>query len=233
MPKFTVKQPMAIRVGVHVSPKPVQDARCPWESVCAPIFRGAGFPRLYWLMDRPDQLEGAGTLTRTESGYRVQFRRTYGRPQAELWAAVSSPDGLDSWYPTQLRTDGVVGNPVTETFEGEDGAREAAPPGILTEYEPPHLFEYRIEGPDEAPHAGMLGTQTIRMEAHSRADTGSSSLVFTHDVETLPTALDVLGGWHYCLEYLGRHLESGREPTSEDHERFRGYYHAVFGDADK
>ncbi len=182
-------------------------------------------------MDAPDQLDGAGTLTRTASGYRVQFRRTYGRPQSDLWDAISSPDGLDSWFPTRLRTDGVVGNPVTETFEGEDGSREAAPPGTLTAYEPPHVFEYRVEGPDEAPYAGMLGTQTIRMEARAGDDAGSSEMVFTHDVTTLPTALDVLGGWHFCLEYLAKHLESGREPTPEDSRRFTRYYQAAYGDA--
>lgn len=180
----------------------------------------------------PDHLQGAGTLTRTARGYRVQFRRTYARPQEELWDAISSPDGLDSWYPTRLRTDGVVGNPVVETFEGEDGTSEAAPPGTLTAFQPPHVFEYSIEGPDEAPYAGMLGAQTIRMEANPGEDAESSDLVFTHDVETLPTALDVLGGWHFCLEFLSQRLGSGREPTPEDHERFRSYYHATYGDAE-
>ena len=185
-------------------------------------------------MDEPQGLEGAGTLTRIPTGYRVEFRRDYARPLDELWNAISSPDGLDSWYPTRLRTDGVVGNRVSETFEGEDGVVEDAPPGTLTAYEPPHVFEYRIEGPDEAPYAGMLGDQTIRMEARPGDREGTSRLTFIHDVETLPTALDVLGGWHYCLEYLGMRMGANdAEPTSEDHERFRSYYHATYGSADE
>jgi len=181
-------------------------------------------------MDPAEKIEGAGSLTRTGNGYRVAFRRAYARPLGDLWQAISAPEGLDSWYPTRLRTDGVVGNPVTETFEGEEGVSEEAPPGTLTAYEPPHVFEYRVEGPDEAPYPGMLGDQTIRMEARPGETEGSSVLVFTHDVETLPSALDVLGGWHYCLANLGRYLEGTPAPTSEDHERFRRYYHATYGE---
>ena len=180
-------------------------------------------------MDQTAKPDGAGTLERTAGGYRVQFERTYDRPVEQLWEAISSPEGLDSWYPTKLRTDGVVGNRVTETFEGEDGSSEAAPPGTLTAYEPPHVFEYRVEGPDEAPYAGMLGHQTLRMEARPHDDGRGSRLVFTHDVETLPTALDVLGGWHYCLEHLALRMGANGEPTPENHERFRRYYQARFG----
>jgi len=121
---------------------------------------------------------------------------------------------------------------VSETFEGENGTPEAAPPGTLTAYEPPRLFEYRIEGPDEAPYAGMLGTQTIRMEVAPGANNEESGLTFIHDVERLDTALDVLGGWHFCLAYLALHLGAGARPTPEDHERFRRYYQAAYGATD-
>lgn len=182
-------------------------------------------------MDESRHLEGAGTLERTSGGYRVRFVRAYDRPRDELWEAISSPEGLDGWYPTKLRTDGVVGNRVTETFEGEDGVPEPAPPGTLTAYEPPRLFEYRVEGPSEAPHAGMLGDQTIRMEARPTDGDQGSELVFTHEVETLPTALDVLSGWHYCLEFLALSMGAHGEPTRENLERFKRYYQAEYGSA--
>lgn len=183
-------------------------------------------------MNGTDRPEGAGTLERTPSGYRVKFVRNYDRPLEELWEAISSPEGLDSWYPTKLRTDGVVGNLVTETFEDEDGASVPAPTGTLTAYDPPNVFEYRIEGPDEAPHAGMLGDQTIRMEARASEDGRGSTLVFTHDVQTLPTALDVLGGWHYCLEFLALQMGAHGEPTRENLEHIKEYYQAEYGGAD-
>lgn len=181
-------------------------------------------------MSEPNQLDGAGTLTPTAEGYAVRFVRHYPRSLSALWQAISAPDGLDTWYPTKLRTDGVVGNLVEETFESPDGSGpEPAPPGVLTAYDPPNVFEYRVDGPDEAPHAGMLGVQTIRMEAR-RGDTEDESvLTFTHLVETLPTALDVLSGWHYCLEFLALEMGQKGEPTKESLERFKSYYEGRYG----
>lgn len=178
-------------------------------------------------MDETGKLEGAGTLERTPGGYRVQFVRTYERSQDELWDAITSPEGLDSWYPTRLRTDGVVGSAVNETFEGEDGVRLPAPPGTLTAYEPPRLFEYRTEGPVEAPEPSTRGLQTIRMETQSGPDGDSSTLVFTHDVESLDIAVDVLGGWHYCLEFLALTMGADGEPTRENLERFKQHYQGM------
>lgn len=179
-------------------------------------------------MSQTGQLDGAGTLARTTDGYTVRFVRHYPRPVEHLWRAISSPEGLDAWYPTKLRTDGVVGNLVDETFEGADGA-EPAPPGVLTAYDPPHVFEYRVDGPAESPHPGMLGVQTIRMEARKGATEDESVLTFTHLVETLPTALDVLSGWHYCLEFLALEMGQKGEPTKENLERFKSYYQDKYG----
>lgn len=180
-------------------------------------------------MNHAKRLEGAGTLSETQGRYEVRFVRHYARSVEELRRAISSPEGLDAWYPTKLRTDGVVGNRVTETFELPDGSPpQDAPPGFLTAYEPPHVFEYRIEGPQEAPYAGMLGDQTIRMEVQPGGEPGHSTLVFTHWVQTLPTALDVITGWHYCLDYLAQSLGAGRAPTSEDHESYKAYYLARY-----
>ena len=183
-------------------------------------------------MSHEGHLDGAGTLTRTGSGYTVRFVRHYPRPVEDLWRAISAPEGLDTWYPTKLRTDGVVGNLVEETFESPDGAGpEPAPPGVLTAYDPPNVFEYRVDGPDKAPHAGMLGVQTIRMEARRGATEDESVITFTHLVETLQTALDVLSGWHYCLEFLALEMGQKGEPTKESLERFKDYYESSYGTA--
>jgi hypothetical protein len=75
----------------------------------------------------------------------------------------------------------------------------------------------------------MLGVQTIRMEAQKGATEGESVLIFTHFVETLPTALDVLSGWHYCLEYLALEMGQKGEPTKENLERFKRFYQEMYG----
>src|SRR5690606_32716955 len=148
---------------------------------------GLTFPVYPSPMDETTSIDGAGTLTNApDGGYRVRFVRAYDRPVEDLWAALTEPELLDSWYPPKLRTDGVVGNPVTETFESTDGTPpEPTPPGTLTAYEPPHVFEYRVHGPAEAEYPGMIGEQRIRMEAGPGGHDGESVLTFTHDIEKL------------------------------------------------
>ena len=182
-------------------------------------------------MDETTSIDGAGTLTNApDGGYRVRFVRAYDRPVEDLWAALTEPELLDSWYPTKLRTDGVVGNPVTETFESTDGTPpEPTPPGTLTAYEPPHVFEYRVHGPAEAEYPGMIGEQRIRMEAGPGGHDGESVLTFTHDIEKLEGALDVLAGWHYCLEFLNLQMGAPGEPTKENVERYKAYYQRTYG----
>lgn len=182
-------------------------------------------------MNETTQLEGAGTLTRVPDGpYLVRFVRAYDRPVEDLWNALTEPELLDSWYPTKLRTDGVVGNPVTETFESKDGTPPMpTPPGTLTAYDPPHVFEYRIHGPDEAEYPGMIGEQRIRMEATPGGHDGESVLTFTHEIGRLDGALDVLAGWHYCLEFLALAMGAPGEPTEENIARYKAYYLATYG----
>jgi len=183
-------------------------------------------------MDETLTLEGAGTLTRAPDGrYRVRFVRAYDRPVTDLWEALTEPERLDTWYPTKLRTSGVVGDPVTEAFESTDGTPPPeTPPGTLTAYEPPHVFAYQVDGPPDAPYPGMRGKQEIRMEAREGGDTQESVLTFTHDVETLESALDVLPGWHYCLEYLALNMGAEGEPTEENLERYKAYYRRTYGE---
>jgi uncharacterized protein YndB with AHSA1/START domain len=179
---------------------------------------------------------GAGRLARFPDGsYRVTFVRSYDRPASELWLAVTEPPGLDAWYPTKLRHEGVVGTAIVETFEAGEGEPPIeASPGTLTAYEPPHLFEVTVQGPSESEYPGELGRQVIRMRVTSIGSAiGSeeptrSTLVFEHDVETLPTAVAVLPGWHWCLESLAAHLGHQGDTSKEHHDRLRAWYQTAY-----
>ena len=176
---------------------------------------------------------GAGELARfTDGGYRVTFSRSFDRPASELWLAVTEPPGIDTWYPTKLRHEGVVGTAIVETFEpGEGEPPIEAPPGTLTAYDPPHEFEVTVDGPSESEYPGELGRQVIRMRVKADGDAAQSTgstLVFEHDVETLPTAVNVLPGWHWCLEFLAAHLGQRADTSKEHHERLRAWYEAAY-----
>ena len=182
-------------------------------------------------MDDTMTLPGAGTLTRAPDGrYRVRFVRAFDRPVEDLWAAVSEPEVLDTWYPSKLRTSGVVGDPVTEAFESTDGTPPPETPGgVLTAFEPQHVFAYRVEGPPDSPYPGMRGKQDIRMEVSQGSDDAESVLTFIHDVETLESALSVLPGWHNCLEFLSLAMGAEGQPSEENIERYKAYYQRTYG----
>lgn len=170
--------------------------------------------------------EGLGELTELPGGgYRVTFRRHYEKPVEDLWEAITAPEGLDSWYPAKLRHGSEVGSKVTETFESVDGTPPPeAPPGVVTAFEPPNVFEMRIDGPQESEYPGMVGTQVIRMEARPGAYDGSSDLTFTHELESKESALTVLPGWHWCLESLGLYMGEDADASQEHHERLVAWY---------
>lgn len=171
---------------------------------------------------------GAGDLARfPDGGYRVTFTRSFDRPASELWLAVTEPPGLDAWYPTKLRHEGVVGTAIVETFEAGEGEPPIEPPpGTLSAYDPPRLFEVTVEGPSESEYPGELGRQVIRMRV--KPDDSRSTLVFEHDVETLPTAVAVLPGWHWCLEFLAAYLGQQADTSTEHHDRLREWYQAAY-----
>lgn len=171
---------------------------------------------------------GAGSLEQLPGGYGVTFVRRYERPVEDLWAAITEPEGLDAWYPTKLRHGSAVGSKVTESFESTDGTPPPeAPPGVVTAYEPPNVFEMRIDGPAESEYPGMRGTQTLRMEARPGGYEGSSELTFVHTLEEKEGALSVLPGWHWCLESLALHLGEEADASKEYHERLREWYQAA------
>ncbi len=167
-----------------------------------------------------------GLVELPTGGYLVSFERHYARSVVDVWDAISSPEGLDAWYPTKLRHEGVVGTAITETFEWPDGTPpEPAAPGVLTAYDPPHLFAVTVHGPDESEYPGELGTQVIRMRVDAGASPAECMLRFEHEVETKPTAVAVLPGWHWCLEALAIHLGAPGNVSKEFHDQVRDWYH--------
>lgn len=174
--------------------------------------------------------QGEGSLTELPTGgYRIAFERRFDRPVSDVWNAISSPDGLDAWFPTTLRHEGVVGTAITETFEGEDGAPpQPGPPGVLSAYDPPHLFEVTIYGPTESQYPGELGTQVLRMRVSAGDAARGTALLFEHEVETRPTAVAVLPGWHWCLESLASHLGASGNATKEYHDRLVDWYRRTY-----
>lgn len=185
--------------------------------------------------------QGHGLLVALAGGgWKLEFERRYRAPLAKVWRAVTEPEGLDAWYPAELRFEGTVGGALTETFRAEDGSEAGVVRGRVTAYEPPHLLAFEIEGDPSSEHAVLHNPQSIRIELRERENAGEDAgqdaggdagedarqteLRFTHFFVAAELAISVAPGWHYCLEFLAAHLGEAPSPAAGLDGELRAWY---------
>ena len=148
-------------------------------------------------------IENQGTLTRQDDRATVRFERWLDAVIEDVWAALTTPDGLEAWLaPTKvdLRPGGAM-----DIDFGEDGLAG----GIILELEPPNLLEYEWGFPGEP-------DSILRFELTSRDD--GTMLVLEHRLLPTNQSVGYSAGWHAHLDHLDA-VVTGREPGSWD-ERF-------------
>ena len=143
-------------------------------------------------MDR--QLEGQ--LEQESGRWQLRFTRKLPHPPERVWRALTEPDELAAWFPSNIEGERAAGAALRFVFpQGE------APPmeGEMIRYEPTTTLEFR------------WGSDTLRFGLE-RDGTGT--------ILTLVDTFDELGkaardgaGWHVCLGALTAFLE-GADATS-------------------
>lgn len=125
-----------------------------------------------------------GTIT---DGHTVCLERVFPVSVAQLWAYLTTPDGLSRWL-----AEGQIGpDRVSLRFPGT-GLVE----GPVTAWDPPRLVEFGWEGGTTQPHGSL-----VRFEL--AAEGGGSRLVVKHTRITGEAAPDFAAGWHWHLDALG------------------------------
>ena len=147
--------------------------------------------------------ENMGTLTRQGDRATVRFERWLDAVIDDVWAALTTPEGLEAWLaPAQLELrDG--GN--MDIDFGEDGLAG----GVILELEPPRLLEYEWGFPGEP-------DSILRFELSPRND--GTMLVLEHRLLPGDQSVGYSAGWHAHLDHLAA-VVAGRHPGSWD-ERF-------------
>jgi uncharacterized protein YndB with AHSA1/START domain len=149
-----------------------------------------------------DKLGAVGKLPDGRSF--VYFERHLPYPVEKVWAAITESDQLARWFPG-LTVELHEGGHFEIRFGGEcEGPAHVA--GVVTAYEPPHVFElgnmrYELQ-PEE--HGCLLKFRDILVLEGSRSTASITNAV--------------LGGWHNFLEALEAHLEGRTLP--EDRPEF-------------
>ena len=135
-----------------------------------------------------------GTLDRHGDRWTLTFVRRLPHPPEKVWRALTEPDHLAAWFPSEIRGERAAGAPLQFVFAHGEG-----PPteGEMLTYDPPSVLEYRWE------------KEILRF--HLRPEGDGCVLTFVDIFDELGKAARDGAGWHACLDVLEHHL-AGTEP---------------------
>ncbi len=147
-----------------------------------------------------------GTLERVGDRWQLRFERKLAHPPEKVWRALTEPEHLAAWFPSDIHGERAAGAPLRFVFRNGEG-----PPteGGMLIYDPPSTLELRWE------------QEILRFEIHpdeGRPDGDGCVLVFVDTFDDLGKAARDGAGWHACLDVLEHHL-AGRQPpwSPEEH----------------
>ncbi|MFD0416950.1 SRPBCC family protein [Streptomyces sp. NPDC127108] len=155
------------------------------------------------------------TLTAAEGDgrYALRMERRLAHAPAKVWAALTRPEQLAHWFPSEVRVELVPGGAVEFVFPGEGegpgepggsgGTRDAsdageAEPGmtgVVTDVDEPRLFAF------------TWGEDHLRWEIAPDPETGGSLLTLVHTFDDRFGAPSFGAGWHLCVSALGARLD--------------------------
>lgn len=125
----------------------------------------------------------------------LRFERVLEHPPDDVWTALTEPAELRTWHPSPFELEPTVGGAVRYLAPGGD----ALGPGVVREYEPPHVLAY------------SWGEDDLRWELSPHSE--GTLLVLTHTFDDRLKAARDAAGWHLCLDTLASSLAGADEPA--------------------
>ena len=152
-----------------------------------------------------------GTYIELDGRPAVRFVRTYAHPIEQVWAAVTTSEGLARWFPAMvdidLRPGGVV------TYRGDANAEDST--GRILIADPPRHLAMTWGGNELRFHLEPLGAGQCRFTLIDLLDDRDA-------------AARNAAGWDVCLRELDKHLagEATDGPHSSTASPWRPRYEA-------
>ena len=151
-------------------------------------------------------LDEHGTLDLCGPDPVLRFVRHLPHPPEKVWRALTEPEHLRRWFPTDIHGERRTGAPLRFTFrEGEGPELE----GTMLACDPHRLLELQW-GDDEI----------LRFELTALDDGRATELRFANTFGDVGKAARDAAGWHHCLDHLA-HLLAGGDESSAPKERWR------------
>ena len=159
--------------------------------------------------------DALGTLARSDGGWSLRFTRRLPHPPPKVWRALTEPEHLAAWFPTDIEGERRTGAPVRFVFRDGEGP---AIDGEMITFDPPSVLELR-----------WGGDETLRFEL--RPEDGGTVLTFVNTFDELGKAARDGAGWHVCLDALAADLDGTPWTSSGRWSAVHGSYVERFGPA--
>ena len=140
----------------------------------------------------------------------IRFQRTFPHPVSEVWAAISDPERLTSWFPTSVEFGAMrPGSPIEFRFAGDAY--------------PPLAGEFReVQAPQEL--SFTWGEDLLTFELSEARDGDACTLTFTVALDAAGKAARDAAGWDACLDRLSGTLAGERAPDPGQDTAWNDYY---------
>lgn len=152
-----------------------------------------------------------GTYVEIDGRPAVRFVRTFSHSIERVWAAVSQPDELAYWFPSNVALEPRAGG--TITFSGDPHIDDS--PGTVLAYEPPTRLAF------------TWGDDEVRLELTPVSD-DTCELTLINVLSEQNTAARNASGWAVCLAELDKRIAGvdSAGPHSSDALPFQPLYDA-------
>ena len=152
-----------------------------------------------------------GDLSSVGGRWQLRFRRRLPHPPTKVWRALTEPEHLRVWFPTDIEGDRAVGAKLRFPFrEGEGPTMD----GEMLVYDEPRVLAFR------------WGDDELRFELEPDGD--GCRLTFLETIDEQGRAARDATGWHVCLTVLAQRLD-GRRPAPSSWKALNERYIEGFG----
>ena len=132
-----------------------------------------------------------GQLEQRDGRWQLRFTRKLPHPPEKVWRALTEPQDLGAWFPTDIEGERAAGAPLRFVFRNGEGPTID---GEMITYDPPSVLEFR-----------WGGGETLRFELQPEGE--GTLFTFRNTFDELGKAARDGAGWHVCLDALAADLD--------------------------